>query len=325
MHAVAEDLGEAAALALAAGIDVELPTGDAFAAPLAAARAADVAIVVVGDRAGLFGRGTVGEGNDVDDLELPGLQRLLVEEVVSTGVPTVMVVLSGRPYAIGWSIDGPTAPAAVVQAFFPGEEGATAIAAVLSGREAPSGRLPVSLPRSAGAQPYSYLHPILGGPSEITSADSAPALPFGHGLSYTAFEHSDLSAPAESETGADLAVTVEVRNVGERAGVDVVQLYARDTYASVTRPVAQLVAYARVPLEPGESALVRFDVPNGRLSFTDRTGSRVVEPGDVELWVGPSCQDRETSTTVRLVGPVHEITPSHARTVGVSIDEAARR
>jgi beta-glucosidase len=307
------------------GCDVSGDDASGIDEAVVAARAADVAIVVVGDRAGLFGRGTVGEGNDVDDLELPGLQRLLVEEVVSTGVPTVMVVLSGRPYAIGWSIDGPTAPAAVVQAFFPGEEGATAIAAVLSGREAPSGRLPVSLPRSAGAQPYSYLHPILGGPSEITSADSAPALPFGHGLSYTAFEHSDLSAPAESETGADLAVTVEVRNVGERAGVDVVQLYARDTYASVTRPVAQLVAYARVALEPGESALVRFDVPIGRLSFTDRTGSRVVEPGDVELWVGPSCQDRETSTTVRLVGPVHEITPSHTRTVGVSIAEAARR
>ncbi|WP_442574647.1 beta-glucosidase [Microbacterium sp. F51-2R] len=307
------------------GCDVSGDDASGIDEAVAAARAADVAIVVVGDRAGLFGRGTVGEGNDVDDLELPGLQRLLLEEVVSTGVPTVMVVLSGRPYAIGWSVDGPTAPAAVVQAFFPGEEGATAIAAVLSGREAPSGRLPVSLPRSAGAQPYSYLHPILGGPSEITSADSAPALPFGHGLSYTAFEHSDLSAPAESETGADLAVTVEVRNAGERAGVDVVQLYARDTYASVTRPVAQLVAYARVALEPGESALVRFDVPIGRLSFTDRTGSRVVEPGDIELWVGPSCQDRETSTTVRLVGPVHEITPSHARTVGVSIAEAARR
>jgi beta-glucosidase len=133
------------------GCDVSGDDASGIDEAVVAARAADVAIVVVGDRAGLFGRGTVGEGNDVDDLELPGLQRLLVEEVVSTGVPTVMVVLSGRPYAIGWSIDGPTAPAAVVQAFFPGEEGATAIAAVLSGREAPSGRLPVSLPRSAGA------------------------------------------------------------------------------------------------------------------------------------------------------------------------------
>ena len=176
-------------------------------AAVAAARAAEVAVVVVGDRAGLFGRGTVGEGNDVEDLELPGLQRRLVEEVVGTGVPTVMVVLSGRPYAIGWAIDGPAAPAAVLQAFFPGEEGGAAIAEILSGRTAPSGRLPVSLPRSAGAQPYTYLHPILGGPSEITSADSTPALPFGHGLTYTTFEHTRLTAPAESATSAAFTVT----------------------------------------------------------------------------------------------------------------------
>ncbi|TDN90657.1 glycoside hydrolase family 3 N-terminal domain-containing protein [Microbacterium sp. BK668] len=301
------------------GCDVSGDDASGIAEAVAAAAASDVAVVVVGDRAGLFGRGTVGEGNDVDDLELPGLQRRLVEEVVSTGVPTVMIVLSGRPYAIGWAIDGPAAPAAVLQAFFPGEEGASAIAAVLSGRAAPSGRLPVSLPRSAGAQPYTYLHPILGGPSEITSADSTPALPFGHGLTYTGFEHSRLSAPTESATGADLPVTVEVRNVGERSGVDVVQLYARDLYASVTRPVAQLVGYARVALEPGETTVVRFDVPVGRLSFTDRRGARVVEPGDIEFWVGGSCEDRETSSTTRLVGPVHEIGPADARTVSVSV------
>ena len=308
-----------------AGCDVEGEDASGIAEAVAAARAADVAVVVVGDRAGLFGRGTVGEGNDVDDLELPGLQRRLVEEVVATGVPTVMVVLSGRPYAIEWAIEGPTAPAAVLQAFFPGEEGGAAIAALLSGRATPSGRLPVSLPRSAGAQPYTYLHPILGGPSEITSADSTPALPFGHGLSYTVFEHSGLAAPAQSETGTGVTLTVEVCNTGERAGVDVVQLYSRDPYASVTRPVAQLVGYARVPLEPGERAEVRFDVPAARLSFTDRRGARVVEPGDIEFWVGRSCEDQETCATVRLVGPVHEITASDARTVEVSIAAAARR
>ena len=146
----------------------------------------------------------------------------------------------------------------MLQAFFPGEEGAAAISEILSGRTAPSGRLPVSLPRSAGAQPYTYLHPILGGPSEITSADSSPALPFGHGLTYTTFEHSGLTAPAESATSEDFTVAVDVRNTGSRAGVDVVQLYARDVYASVTRPVAQLVGYARVALEAGERAVVQF-------------------------------------------------------------------
>ncbi|MGO4431273.1 glycoside hydrolase family 3 C-terminal domain-containing protein, partial [Streptomyces sp. MCAF7] len=117
-----------------------------------AAAGADVAVVVVGDRSGLFGRGTSGEGCDADDLELPGAQRALVEAVIATGTPTVVVLLTGRGYALGWLLD---AAAAVVQAFFPGEEGAAAIAGVLSGRVNPSGRMPMSLPRGAGAQPYS--------------------------------------------------------------------------------------------------------------------------------------------------------------------------
>ena len=127
-----------------------------FAEAVAAATAADVAVLVLGDHAGLFGRGTVGEGCDRDDLELPGVQRDLVEAVLATGTPVVLVLVTGRPYAVDWALDR---CAAVVQAFFPGEEGSGAIAGVLSGRVNPSGRLPVSMPRSAGAQPYSYLHP----------------------------------------------------------------------------------------------------------------------------------------------------------------------
>ena len=313
-----------AAIEVVAGCEVTGDDSSGIPAAVEAARAAEVAIVVVGDRAGLFGRGTVGEGNDVDDLELPGLQRRLVEEVVRTGVPTVMVVLSGRPYAIGWAINGPAAPAAVLQAFFPGEEGGTAICEVLSGRTAPSGRLPVSLPRSAGAQPYTYLHPILGGPSEITSADSRPALPFGHGLTYTTFEHAGLAAPAESATSEDFTVSVDVLNTGTRAGVDVVQLYARDVYGSVTRPVAQLVGYARVALEAGERTVVQFQVPSARLAFADRRGVRIVEPGDIELWVGGSCEERETLATMRLTGPAREVTASDGRTVSVAVAAAVR-
>ncbi|WP_243075544.1 glycoside hydrolase family 3 N-terminal domain-containing protein [Microbacterium sp. SS28] len=310
-----------AALVVVPGCDVSGDDVSGIPDAVAAARDADVALVVVGDRAGLFGRGTVGEGNDVEDLELPGVQRRLVEEVVASGVPTIVVVLSGRPYAIGWALDGPSA---LVQAFFPGEEGGDAIAGILTGRTSPSGRLPVSLPRSAGAQPYSYLHPVLGGPSEITSADSTPALPFGFGLTYTTFRHSGVTAPAESSTDADLTIVVDVANTGTRAGVDVVQLYARDVYASVTRPVAQLVGYARVALEPGERTVVGFVVPSARLAFADRRGVRVVEPGDIEFWVGGSCEDRETTTTTRLTGPVHEVTAADGRTVAVAVATAAR-
>ncbi|MFC8600414.1 beta-glucosidase [Isoptericola sp. NPDC057191] len=275
----------------AAGCDVEGEDTSGFAEAVAAASSADVAVVVVGDHAGLFGRGTVGEGNDAESLELPGVQRGLVEAVLATGTPVVMVVLSGRPYAIDWALDvtgddGDRRPGAVLQAFFPGEEGGTAVAAAIAGAVNPSGRLPVSLPRSAGAQPYSYLHPVLGGPSDVTSTDSTPLRPFGFGLSYTSFAYTDLDVDAEVAAGGDFAAAVRVTNTGTLAGSDVVQLYGRDVHGSVTRPVAQLLAYHRVALEPGESVVVRFDVPTTRLAFADRRLVRVVEPGDVEVWVG---------------------------------------
>jgi beta-glucosidase len=291
----------------ARGCDVEGDDESGIAEAVALAAAADVAVLVLGDQAGLFGRGTVGEGNDSESLDLPGVQRRLAEAVRATGTPVVMVLLTGRPYAIGWALDGEAPLGAVVQAFFPGEEGGPALAGVLSGRVNPSGRLPVTMPRSAGAQPYSYLHPILGGASEVTDTDPTPVLPFGHGLAYTTWRHTGLAVEPQ------VLAEVRVANTGDRAGTDVVQLYARDAVASVTRPVAQLVAYRRVHLEPGEEALVRFVVPGARLALTDRALRRVVEPGDVELWVGPSCVDKETSATVRLVGDVHEVTTADPR------------
>ncbi|WP_146906559.1 beta-glucosidase family protein [Cellulomonas aerilata] len=272
-------------LVYAQGCEVEGDTSG-FAEAVAAAEGADVAVVVVGDQAGLFGRGTVGEGNDTLSLDLPGVQRQLVEAVVATGTPVVMVVLTGRPYAIEWALDGDARPSAVLQAFFPGEEGGTAIAGVLSGRVNPSGRLPVSLPRDAGAQPYTYLHPILGGPSEVTSTDSTPTRPFGFGLSYTEFAYGDLEVDPEVSAGSSFTATVTVTNAGGVRGADVVQLYGRDVHGSVARPVVQLLGYARVTLEPGESATVTFTVPTQRFAFSDRSMTRVVEPGDAQVWVG---------------------------------------
>ena len=318
LDALRDELPDAS-LTFERGVDVEGDDASGIEAAVASARNADVAIVVVGDRAGLFGRGTVGEGNDVDDLELPGLQRRLVEAVVATGTPVVTVVISGRPYALGWAVDEVSAPAALVQAFFPGEEGGSAIAGILSGRVTPSGRLPVSLPRSVGAQPYSYLHTLLAGPTEITSADPTPPLAFGHGLTYTSFERTGLSADAEVVAGGTFAASVRVRNTGTRTATDVVQLYAHDTYASVNRPVAQLMGYARVTLAPGEEVAVRFDVPTSRLAFTGQDGRRIVEPGDIELWVGPSCADRETETSLRIGGPVHALRAEDDRLVAVGV------
>jgi beta-glucosidase-like glycosyl hydrolase len=294
------------------GCEVEGLDRSGIPAAVSAALGADVAVVVVGDRAGLFGRGTVGEGNDVESLELPGVQRELIEAVVATGTPVVVVVVSGRPYVVDWAI-GADAPGAVLQTFFPGEEGAPALASIISGRTAPSGRLPVSMPRSAGAQPYSYLHPRLGGPSEVTSVDSTPVLPFGHGLTYTEFTRDLLAVVGPVATGEALTVSVRVRNSGERAGTDVVQLYGHDVYGSVTRPVAQLLAYQRVDLEPGEAATVTFSVPASLLGFTGSAGVRIVEAGELELWVGPSVAVKESAATVDLIGADYVLSASDER------------
>lgn len=300
-------------VATAEGCDVDSSDRSRIAAAVALAAESEVAVVVVGDRAGLFGRGTVGEGCDRDDLELPGVQRELVEAVLATGTPVVLVLLTGRPYSVGWALES---CAAVVQAFFPGEEGGPAVAGVLSGRVNPSGRLPVSLPRPAGAQPFSYLHPPLGGGGDVTNLSTTPALPFGHGLSYTTFAHDGLTVLGVPSTDRGVSVSVRVANTGPRAGDDVVQLYGRDVHASVTRPVAQLLGYARVPLEPGATAVVRFAVPSGRLAFTGRDGRRVVEPGELELWVGTAAE-RDTTTTVELEGAVHEVTAADGRWTSV--------
>lgn len=336
-------------LVFAEGCTVEGDDTSGFAEAVEAAAGADVAVVVVGDQAGLFGRGTVGEGNDSESLELPGVQRALVEAVVASGTPVVMVLLTGRPYAIDWALDGEDArPGAVLQAFFPGEGGGLAVADLVAGRATPSGRLPVSLPRSSGAQPYSYLHPILGGPSDVTSTDSTPLRPFGFGLSYTSFEYADLEVDARVPAGGTFSAAVTVTNTGDVAGADVVQLYGHDVQGSVTRPVVQLLGYARVELQPGESRRVTFAVPTTRFAFSDRRMVKVVEPGDVEVWVGShasassagnlvqettggvitnerQAEKREIAGTatpravVALTGDVHEVTVADARVVGVTI------
>ncbi len=279
---------------------------DGFAAAVEAASAADVAVVTVGDLAGLFGVGTSGEGNDVADLRLPGVQAELVEAVLATGTPVVLVVSSGRPYALGGIAER---CAAVVQAFFPGEEGAGALASVLSGRVAPSGRLPVGIPRIPGASPWTYLLPPLGRRRPgYTSLDPDMAFPFGHGLSYTSFALGDLALSSE-EVAPDgtLEIAATVTNTGPRAGVHVVQLYLRDEVAQVTTPVKRLVGYARVELAPGESRRVAFSLHADRTAFTGVDLTRVVEPGWFTVWVGDDSEDDRLSARFRIVGDLRRI------------------
>ena len=298
------------------GVGVDDPDPSGIAAAVALAEGAQACVAVVGDRAGLFGGGTSGEGCDTDSLELPGIQRRLVEELIATGTPVVLVLLTGRPYALAWTLEG---CAAVVQAFFPGEEGGGALAGVLSGRVNPSGRLPLSLPRSAGAQPTTYLRPLLAGPSQVSGVDPTPVRPFGAGLSYTTFERSDLRVDAAAPTSGAFTVRVTVRNTGARSGADVVQVYGHDPVASVTRPSTALLGYARVELAAGESAEVVLDVPTTRLALTDRDLRRVVEPGTVEVRVGPDAATVEMGAEVELTGGAHLVTPADRRVVGVRV------
>jgi beta-glucosidase len=292
-----------------------------FAAAVSAARDADLVVAMVGDLAGLFGHGSSGEGCDAEDLSLPGVQGELVEELLSTGTPVVVVVVSGRPYAMG-AIHGRAA--GLVQAFMPGEEGGAAIAGVLSGRVQPGGKLPVQIPRHAGGQPGTYLQPPLGAEnSGVSNLDPTPLFAFGHGRSYTTFEVDDLRISALSiPVDGSFTVTARVRNSGSRGGDEVVQLYLRDVVAQVTRPVRQLTGFARVPLEPGEAKDVTFSVHADRTAFTGRDLSRIVEPGTIEIMVGTSSSDLPLRGTVTLTGAVREVGRDRVLTTPVEVQKA---
>ncbi|WP_284297880.1 glycoside hydrolase family 3 C-terminal domain-containing protein [Homoserinibacter gongjuensis] len=286
-------------------------------AAAAAARDADVVIVALGDRAGLFGRGTSGEGCDVESLELPGAQQQLLDAVVAAGTPTVVTLLAGRPYALG---DAPESANAIIEAFFLGEEGTRAIVGALSGRVNPGGRLPVSVPATPGAQPSSYLAAPLARKSGVSNIDPTPAYWFGHGLSYSSFSWGDLGV-----SGKLFSQTVDVRltvtNTSERDGSDVVQLYLHDPVASVVRPVQRLISYARVDLAAGASATVTFRVPAELASFTGRDGRRIVEPGTLVLGVARSAGEILFAHTVELTGETRVVDHTRPLHADVSVEE----
>ncbi|MFV0134166.1 glycoside hydrolase family 3 N-terminal domain-containing protein [Streptomyces sp. HMX87] len=296
-----------AKVSFAPGCGVSDPDTSGFEEAVARAAEADVCVAVLGDRAGLFGRGTSGEGCDAADLGLPGAQGALLDALVATGVPVVLVLLTGRPYALGRWRDR---LGAAVQAFFPGEEGGPAVAGVLSGRVNPSGRLPVSIPDLPGGQPWTYLQPPLGLAGEVSNLDPTPLYAFGHGRSYTSFAWGDFTGPApEVGTDGTYEVAVTVRNTGDRAGAEVVQLYLHDPVASVTRPDVRLIGYRRLELAPGAGARVTFRCHADLAAFTDRTGRRVVEPGALELRLAASSTDVRHTAHLTLTGPERVLGP----------------
>ena len=294
------------------GCQVEGTDRSGFAAAVEATSGADLCVAVVGDLAGLFGHGSSGEGCDAPDLRLPGVQADLVEELLATGVPVVLVVVSGRPYALG---DLAGRVVGLVQAFMPGEEGGGAVAGVLSGRIQPGGKLPVQIPHGPGGQPGTYLQPPLGTEDVgITNLVATPLFPFGHGRSYTTFELDQFTvSDKDVPTDGAFTVSVRVRNTGSRAGDEVVQLYLNPVVAPVTRPVRRLIGFARVSVPAQASANVTFTVHADRTAFTGRDLVRVVAPGDIELLVGTSSAELPHRALLTLTGPTRPVGPEDAQ------------
>lgn len=301
-----------------AGCDIQAPDPSGIPAAVDAARGADLTVLAVGDLPGMFGRGSSGEGNDAEDLALPGVQADLARAILDGGTPVVLVVVSGRPYALGGLAERSVA---VVQAFLPGEEGGSAIAGVLAGRIAPSGRLPVQIPESPGGQPATYLHPRLGEPGiGISTADTIVRYPFGHGMAYTTFEYSDLSLdPPQIAVDGETTVSCIVGNTGDRAGTEVVQLYARDPVAQVVRPVRQLLGFCRVDLAAGQRARVSFRLAADIFAYVGRDGRRIVDAGDIEIAVGASSADLRLRGVLRLDGTPRTVGHDRALTTPATV------
>jgi beta-xylosidase len=271
------------------------------AAAAGAAAAADVCVAVLGDRAGLFGAGTSGEGCDAADLRLPGGQEGLLEAVLATGTPTVLVLLVGRPYDISRQV---SRLAGALCGFFLGEEGATAVADVLSGRVNPSGHLPVSFPPPGGTQPSTYLAAPLGRKSEVSNIDPTPLFAFGHGLAYAAATWGGVEPRSGPEWPTDGAASLAVtlRNDTPVATAEVVQVYLQDPVAEVARPERRLIAAHRVELGPGTAWTVVFALHADLTSYVGRAGDRCVDPGEVTLLVGASSTDIRATLAYAMTG-----------------------
>ena len=278
---------------------------EGFVEAVEAARHSDVAVVVIGGAStAMAGTGwgtdrsvaTCGEGFDRTDLRAPGVQEDLVKAVCATGTPTVVVLVHGRPYDLHWMHRHVPA---IVEAWYPGEEGGHAIADVLFGKVNPSGKLPVSIPRSVGHVPACYNHkPSARGCYHRAGSPQKPGrdyvfswptalYEFGHGLSYTTFKYTNLRlSPKRIHPGGRVAVSVDVRNSGKLAGKEVVQLYLNDEVSSTTTPVKALRRFDKIDLEPGQKVTVRFELGPEDLRLLDEDMNWVVEPGRFEVMIG---------------------------------------
>lgn len=280
-------------LVYAKGCDIFSEDESMIPAAVEAAAQADAVVLVLGDQSGLTVECTSGETRDNANLRLPGVQETLAKAVLETGVPVIAVLNTGRPYAISWLDE---AANAILLAWIPGEEGGSAVADTLFGDVNPAGRLPVTFPRSVGQIPINYNNKPSGMKSnwyvDYVDEKVTPLYWFGHGLSYTTFEYSDIQISTQSaKPGEVVEISAKVKNKGVIAGEEVVQLYIRDEFASSPRPVRELKGYSRIELQPGETKTVTFHLPVNQLAFINNDLDLVVEAGKIFVMVGSSSKD----------------------------------
>lgn len=295
----------------APGCDIVKPGQDGFDEAVAAAKESDVVIMALGGNCGWVNV-TGGEGKDRSSLDLPGEQQALLEAVVATGKPVVLVLYGPGCFAIPWADEHCSA---IVQAWMPGPYAGIAVADLLDGTISPGGKLPVSFPRTIGQVPIFYNHKVGSGYDDVygnnmifsggyVDGSSRPLYPFGYGLSYTTFALSDFEVeqPEVPTKDGTIRLSVKVTNTGTRPGDEVVQLYTHFKDAYVTRPWKQLTGFLRVSLEPGQSKRVDFAVKTSQLGYYNEEMEFVVEPGALDLMVGTSSADIAFTREIQLTG-----------------------
>jgi beta-glucosidase len=320
LDAITQKVSPQTRVLFAQGCEINSDNKAGFDEALRVAQEAGVVILVVGDRSGLSLDCTSGETRDRADLNLPGVQEELVRAIAATGKPVIVVLVTGRPLVIPWIAEHIPA---VVEAWLPGEEGGPAIADILFGDANPGGKLPMTFPRSVGQIPIFYNHKPSGGKShwhgDYVSASVTPLFPFGHGLSYTQFEFSNLHIdPPQVETGS-VRIMLDIKNVGARTGDEVVQLYIRDEFGCVPRPVKELKGFKRITIEPAETRSVVFDLPVDQLGFYDQGMRLIVEPGTIQVMVGSSSQDIRVNGSFEILGNQKRLVPARVFACSVQV------
>lgn len=305
LEAIKNKLGSGSRVRYAKGCDIIGKVTKDFAESVAIAEEADVAIIVVGDKAGMFEGGTSGEGIDRVCTGLYGVQEDLVKAVAATGTPIVLVLVNGRPLTIR---DASEKAQAIVEAWLPGEQGGNAVADVLFGDYNPGGKLPVSLLKSQGQHPLMYNIKKVNFHKRYLDEDMKPLYPFGHGLNYTSFMYTDLSVSPESSEGRGaIKIGLNIKNTGGICGEEVVQLYVNDVIASLPRPIKELKGFKRLALESGEQKKVEFTLYTDQLAFHNKNMKLAVEPGKYIFLVGSSSEDIRLEGEFELSGDGYEV------------------